>query len=210
MKRPPLRHLSVENFKAVCDSGRINFGWLTVLVGNNGSGKSSLIEGLETFRDVVLDGVDAAFERWHDFEHALNKTPRRSLRRFLDSRAKFTRPMKVHALWRWLGEQLDCQQAITQGENDALFIEQEQIILRRPDRTERWTRNENGEVFFQGKRAGHAGSDRTKMPRLADGASMLKQFAWEAFGRWQFLMLNPDRMGHPVQQQARDERSPPR
>lgn len=40
------------------------------------------------------------------------------------------------------------------------------------------------------------------MPDLADGASMLKQFAWESFERWQFLMLNPDRMGQPTSQQC--------
>jgi len=39
------------------------------------------------------------------------------------------------------------------------------------------------------------------MPKLADGQSMLRQFAWESFERWQFLMLNPDHMGQPTPQQ---------
>ena len=68
MKTPPLRSFRVENFKAIRDSGQIRFGWLTVLIGNNGSGKSSLIEGLESFRDIVIEGLDFAMRRWRGFE----------------------------------------------------------------------------------------------------------------------------------------------
>jgi AAA15 family ATPase/GTPase len=44
---PPLRSFHAENFKAIRDSGRIAFGWLSVLIGNNGAGKSGLLEALE-------------------------------------------------------------------------------------------------------------------------------------------------------------------
>jgi predicted ATPase len=149
----------------------------------------------------VLDGVDAAFQRWHGFEHALNKTPKRNLRQFLITRATFTQPMKFRSHWHSLGKDLRCQQTITEGENDTLFIAHEQMIQRRSDRTERWTRNDRGQVFLQGDRPGQNDSAGTKMPNLADGASMLKLFAWESFERWQFLMLNPERMGQPTPQQ---------
>ena len=35
MKKPPLRSFRAENFKAIRDSGRVDFGWLTVFIGNN-------------------------------------------------------------------------------------------------------------------------------------------------------------------------------
>jgi len=75
------------------------------------------------------------------------------------------------------------------------------LIQRRKDRTERWTRSASGEVNFQGERPGQKLADHVGMPKLSDGQSMLKQFAWESFKRWQFLMLNPERMGHPTPQQ---------
>jgi AAA15 family ATPase/GTPase len=55
MKRLPLASFRLHNFMAVRDSGTVRFSPLTVFIGNNGSGKSSLMEGLETFRDIVVD-----------------------------------------------------------------------------------------------------------------------------------------------------------
>ena len=37
----------LQNFKAVQDSKTIKFTPLTAFIGNNGSGKSSIVEGLE-------------------------------------------------------------------------------------------------------------------------------------------------------------------
>src|SRR5437660_384226 len=47
MNAPRLQSFRLKNFKAVRDSGVINFTPLTVFIGGNGSGKSSIIEGLE-------------------------------------------------------------------------------------------------------------------------------------------------------------------
>ena len=69
----PLETVRLRNFKAVRDSGVVTFTPLTVLIGNNGSGKSSLIEGLETFQNIVLHGLDEAFIPWRGFEHVWNK-----------------------------------------------------------------------------------------------------------------------------------------
>ena len=69
----PLEVFRLRNFKAVRDSGAITFTPLTVFIGNNGSGKSSLIEGLESFHSIVLDGLDEAFLPWRGFDHVWNK-----------------------------------------------------------------------------------------------------------------------------------------
>ena len=64
MKAPKLslQSFRLRNFKAVQDSGLIRFTPLTSLIGNNGSGKSSLIEGLEMLQHIVMDGIDEAME----------------------------------------------------------------------------------------------------------------------------------------------------
>ncbi|MFN8673657.1 MAG: ATP-binding protein [Candidatus Sericytochromatia bacterium] len=73
MKNLPLKSFRLKNFKAVKDSGTIKFTPLTVFIGNNGSGKSSLIEGLETFQNIVTHDLDYAMQQWKGIEHILNK-----------------------------------------------------------------------------------------------------------------------------------------
>src|SRR5208283_4077286 len=86
-KRLSLQSFRLQNFKAVRDSGVVKFTPLTVFVGNNGSGKSSLIEGLETFRNVVTFGLDAAMQQWRGFEHVWNHAVKHELRRPVGQRA---------------------------------------------------------------------------------------------------------------------------
>lgn len=71
--KQPLQTFRLRNFKAVRDSGVVKFTPLTVFIGNNGSGKSSLIEGLETFQSIVIDGLDEAMNRWRGFDFVWNR-----------------------------------------------------------------------------------------------------------------------------------------
>lgn len=64
MKTPMLQSFRLKNFKAVRDSNVISLLPLTVFIGNNGSGKSSIVEGLETFQAIVEDGLDKAMQHW--------------------------------------------------------------------------------------------------------------------------------------------------
>lgn len=68
-----IKSVAVENFKALRDPGTVRLRPLSVIIGNNGSGKSSLLEAVETYRRVVLDGVDAAMDQWQGFEHVRHK-----------------------------------------------------------------------------------------------------------------------------------------
>ena len=76
---PFLRSFRLENFKAVQKSGTIPLSPLTVLIGNNGSGKSSLIEGLESYREIIVAGLDTAMKRWYGMGHVWNKHARHNL-----------------------------------------------------------------------------------------------------------------------------------
>lgn len=71
MKR--IKSLRIRNFKAIRDTGEISLTDLTVLIGNNGSGKSSLIEALETYKSLITSGLDTAMQRWKGFEHIRNQ-----------------------------------------------------------------------------------------------------------------------------------------
>lgn len=54
--------LRLKNFRAFEDA-RLRFGDLTALVGRNGSGKSTILEAVDFFRDAVSDSVLNALER---------------------------------------------------------------------------------------------------------------------------------------------------
>jgi predicted ATPase len=68
-----LSSFCLRNFKAVQNSKSIRFTPLTVFIGNNGSGKSSIVEALETFQSIVLNGLDEAMVPWYGFEYIWNK-----------------------------------------------------------------------------------------------------------------------------------------
>jgi len=69
---PRLRTCRIENFKAIRDSKTIRFTPLTVFIGNNGSGKSSIVEAMQTYRDIVIHGLDAAINWRGTFEQIHN------------------------------------------------------------------------------------------------------------------------------------------
>lgn len=66
-----IRSIQIKNFKAIADSGRIALTPLTVFVGHNGTGKSSVLEALEFFHRYVQGGVDEAIAPWYDIDHIL-------------------------------------------------------------------------------------------------------------------------------------------
>ncbi len=78
MRKPRLAVSSfrLRNFKAIRDSGVVKFTPLTVFIGNNGVGKSSLIEGLETLQTIATNGLDEAMQGWRGIEHVWNQAAR--------------------------------------------------------------------------------------------------------------------------------------
>lgn len=67
MTTPFLRSFRLKHFKAVRDSGVIRFSPLTVFIGNNGSGKSSITEALETLRKLMVLPSET---EWVEFKEA--------------------------------------------------------------------------------------------------------------------------------------------
>ena len=98
----PLQSFRLRHFKAVRDSGVVKFTPLTVFIGNNGSGKSSLIESLETFQNIALHGLDEAFLPWRGFEHVWNQSVTHLLREDQIGRREWQNPMafEVEGIWK--------------------------------------------------------------------------------------------------------------
>ncbi len=182
---PPkrLQSVRVRNFKAIVDSKVVKLGALTAFIGNNGAGKSSLIEALETYQSIVRDGLDIAMQRWLGIEHARHKGQEaRERRGELVNPISFvftigTSPRKV----RRIELEANNDPAVNR-----MFIAQERISY--PDGT--WLDRNVGAVSA-----------------YSPGRSMLSapmsDFVEEARHvlDWQFLTLSPERMGLPVPQQ---------
>lgn len=71
--------LSLHHFKSV-DSADVEFGPITVLVGNNGSGKSNVVDALRFLRDASAFGLDRAFSDRHGVESVRQWSPTRPYR----------------------------------------------------------------------------------------------------------------------------------
>jgi predicted ATPase len=180
-----LQSLRVRNFKAVVDSKTVKLGPLTAFIGNNGAGKSSLIEALETYQAIVRDGLDLAMQRWLGIEHVRHK----------GQEAKERMGQMVNPIsWELaLGDspRKVCRLAMTVSNDPAanrMFIASERMTPINGLWTER---DPNGNMY----------------PHAA-GRSMLTASPDETLGcladevrAWQFLTLSPERMGLPVPQQ---------
>ena len=190
MRKLPLRSFQLKNFKAVRDSKPVKFGPLTVFIGNNGSGKSSLIEGLETYCDVVIDGVDRAFEKWLGLKHVWNKAALQRKRSTKENREASGNLMTFQLAgtiernaWKSILELgLD-------GTGGQPHIQQE--ILKLPfGRT--YERDSAGrcESFNDDTMERARKVEKTESAAPQDWTNQLR--------RWQFLRLNPEHMGRPT------------
>lgn len=224
MTQLALNSFRLHNFKAVRDSKTIRFGPLTVFIGDNGSGKSSLIEGIETFRAVVLGGLDAAMNRWRGFEHVWNHAAPHAPYRSGTARSCHTNPLAFHAKGHSQGTRYDASMLINLGEGgNRLFLQKEQCKRAGRDFVSAHVRDDEGIVLVTASSISSArnvpspavdpesttssGSSTTSSRRrsgegrLADGQSCMGPLLRPLLDSWQFLMLDPDKMGAPVSQQ---------
>ena len=100
-ERFSLNKIAIRHFKAVRQSGEVELTPLTVFIGNNGSGKSSLIEGLEAYSDIVVKGLDDAFERWLGLGHTWNKAVLHRRRSTKDRGDAYDNPISMHLKGHW-------------------------------------------------------------------------------------------------------------
>ncbi len=191
MKPPFLNSVRVRNFKAIRNSGSVRLTPLTVFIGNNGSGKSSLIEALETFRAFVMQDLDVAMQMWRGIEHIRNKAVARQTRFSKSGTERSSKPIEIglrghngtvpFASMSRLDER--------RGENE-IFVQQESLQAG----SIRCERDENSWLTTHDP---DVGPGAVPVPQKQ---SILRAHLGEYIGRWQFLSLWPQEMGQPLPQ----------
>jgi predicted ATPase len=187
-----LNTVSVENFKAVRKSGTVKLTPLTVFIGNNGSGKSSLIEGLETYQETVMRGLDAAMGRWLGFEHAWNKRARHHRKHAGSEDETYENPMLCVLRGRVFHGAFSVRLEISADPGiNGVRIEKEYIKLPRGRLIQRDRR---------GNTSIHLAPDAERNEEFHPFESATPRDFTKIVESWQFLALDPGRMGMPARQ----------
>ena len=179
-----LQSVRIRNFKAIVDSRRVALGPLTVFIGHNGSGKSSLIEALETYQAIVTDGLDAAMQRWLGIEHVRHKS--------VEAKERAGKPLNPMVFDMTVGASPRRSTHIEMAvNNDAaanrMFIEREKAAHANGWFVEKDTERTD-DSFDPGRST------------LGTGGAGHRAVA-QHVKTWQFMSLQPERMGLPVPQQ---------
>ena len=187
---PFLKSFRLENFKAIQDSGAVRFTPLTVLIGNNGSGKSSLVEGLETCRSIIVDDLDAAMERWFGIDHVWNKRVSHQQIGFGLAPETHRNPLRFAVAGRTRRASYRSGLVVNaRPGGNGIFIQEESGAA--PEGF-KYTRDSGGKCKrdFGDKKA-------VDMKRYGPGESAVRGETLEFVKSWQFLSMLPDPMGRP-------------
>lgn len=207
-----LKSFRLKNFKAIRDSDLVEFTPLTVLIGDNGSGKSSLVEGLQTYQRIASDGLDAAMQIWRGFEYIVNP-PLHSDRVTRQDSPKIN-PIEFELSGLFFSPLFNQDFGLPNYEtvlkvnkelnSEAIYIEKEIVHYRNRKVLER---DSNGTIQYINKRMqfgilpGDAIISQGGLYYYANGAGDDKHFDdIKGYGikfDWQFVTLNPWPMGNP-------------
>ena len=189
--KPYLKSFSLENFKAIQKSGGVRFSPLTVLIGNNGSGKSSLVEGLETYRSIVVDGLDAAMLRWFGIEHIRNKRRKPKPVSLGLTMEVLTNPILFKINSRTAKGDFTASMAVNSDPGlNRILIQEEHVVSHDGFDV---SRDHTGRCVIK------HGDKTDQSKQLYDlGKSAMLPDLREFIGGWQFLSLSPDPMGRPA------------
>jgi predicted ATPase len=160
----------LKNFKAVHNSKAIRFTPLTVFIGNNGSGKSSIIESLETFQSIVLYGLDEAMIPWHGFEYIWNKAKEHKA-----IKDKISNPMTFILRGMAVDEKLKFHLEVVA---DSTF----------------------NRIYFQDYKTAYNSSELTPAHKFISKGDITDPKLRKFVSDWQFLRLDPYLMTEPVPQ----------
>lgn len=193
MKRPMLKQVRISNFKAIRSSGSIRLSPFTVLIGDNGSGKSSLIEALETLQVLVTQGPDAAMHLWRGIEHVRHKLARKQRREGSYEWA----PIEFRIRGHDGKEAFFATTAINDRDRGNEILLQRESVRRGLVAAQR---DDSGRVTAQGETLERAVGGPIVGGQVIDGRSLLSVFLSHYIKEWQFLRLTPGLMGQPVPQ----------
>jgi predicted ATPase len=179
-----LQSMRVRNFKAIVDSKTVKLGPLTAFIGNNGAGKSSLIEALETYQSIVLDGLDLAMQRWLGIEHIRHKG-----QEVKERLGKSVNPISF---------QLAIGDSARKVRRMELSVNNDPAANRMFIATERISRIDGS--WIEREQMGAIETYGTGRSILAGAMGEYVEQAMHVRA-WQFLTMTPERMGLPTPQQ---------
>lgn len=207
-----ITEVSIHYFKAIEVCEGLPLQPFTAFVGNNGSGKSSVMEALQTLQRCVSWDVETAFKRWGGLEKVRNYRANQEHSTISDyGFVQQHRPICWHIEATVEGEQYEYQVSINLSrDTDRYVVENEELHC-------------NGQVLFTRNAIqadGLAGmavpfvgdKDSTEFPVMggnllisqADGNPFMRNSQILRFGAyvgsWQFLYLNAHEMGLPTLQ----------
>jgi predicted ATPase len=207
-----LQSFRLQHFKAVQDSGSLSFTPLTVFIGQNGSGKSSLIDGLDVLQTIVTADLDEAMRDWLGFEHLWHHGVTHKVAKAANGKKICSNPMRFELvgngrLQNKRATSFSAKIELTLSDN-ALLISDEEVAFTRG-----WSyrRDSNGAVRAEAPKGNGQKRRPTNDPvfrRRPDAKGILSgleklhkdetliehlldQFIWE----WQFVRLVPQKMG---------------
>lgn len=190
MKQKPTRldGIRVRNFKAIRDSGAVKLTPLTVLIGNNGSGKSSLVEALETTKTMVAGDLDRAMQLWRGIEHIRYKGQKPKYRPDKSGELRAQTALEFQLRGRLDGQRFSASSAINErGGANEVFFERESVEI---GNTHHQRHDSEFQTTVDGKKQRavriHPPSHSLLSPDLGD-----------YIRRWQFLRVAPQEMGQP-------------
>jgi predicted ATPase len=189
MRPPRLWSLRIRNFKAIRDSRLLRLEPFTVLIGNNGSGKSSVLEALETLQTCVAENIDAAVQLWRGIGHVRNKAKQLQIKTADSGELRATKPIVFQVSGRFQRTRFRAETSWNErgGENE-LFFEQESVRF--------------GDVRRErdANKVRTVGGEESRPLTLPSGKSLLNLDLGEFITAWQFLALTPQAMGAPTPQ----------
>jgi predicted ATPase len=188
-----IRTIEVRNFKAI-ERGKVKLTPLTAFIGYNGMGKSSMLEGLQMFKSIIEEGLDAAIRPWREFEHIYykgEKTKRYFLKdgikqlfapmEFLfDVNLETTNPLNPSKFSTSIGQE-------NTSAGNIYFIE-EKVSYKQFERS----RDADNNCITEGKKVVWQAPDKSMLSAELE----IRRFVES----WQFLSMNTFLMGEPYPQ----------
>jgi predicted ATPase len=194
--------ISIKNFKAI-QSATIKLTDLSVFVGNNGSGKSSVIEALQTLQNVLLHGLSTGFnERWFGLEHIRNtSTPAKSAGKKL-----FTNDIEIEIQGKIERDKYKYRVCFnTSMGGDLYLITHESLIQGKDEIYRSEVVDEKGTTEFFIKNEPLPAGKISNSLVLSD-KNLIYQLPFAIkfsnyITSWQFLSLEPERMYFPTRKE---------
>lgn len=165
-----LSSLRVQNFKAIQDTGTLQPEPFTVFIGNNGSGKSSVIEALRFVADLSQDTLDRALDPFGGYEDVRWKGGARRGRATAEAPLKEYHPLEIHVRGHVKDRPARATTRLSGQNQNVVVFEHEELKLGRDEL-------------------------RTRTPQDRPDRSIFAGTSW--FDDWQFLDMVPSRMGRP-------------